>query len=73
MVGLKIIFMFSCGFIFRVVAPLYFVELDSFVVGYPIFLVKDLDEVFRVSEVGLQQFNIIDHHILGHFQAPLQL
>src|ERR1041385_5123572 len=58
----KAIFAFPSGFIFRMIRPLNFEELDGLVAGLAFRLIKNAAWMFLISQV-LLQFN----HIMFHF------
>src|SRR3954470_16602412 len=58
----KAIFAFPSGFIFRMIRPLNFKELDGLVAGSAFRLIENAARVFLISQV-LLQFN----HIMFHF------
>src|SRR3954471_9382665 len=58
----KMIFAFPSGFIFRMIRPLNFEELDSLVASFPFRLIKNAARMFLISQVLLQL-----NHIMLHF------
>jgi hypothetical protein len=59
--------MFSHGFIFRVIIPMYLVEPSSLVVGDSVLLVKNLDGMGLVGQVGFQWNGVFNNHISQRF------
>src|SRR3954462_13869332 len=58
----KAIFAFPSGFIFRMIRPLNFEELDGLVAGSTFRLIKNAARMFLISQVLLQL-----NHIMFHF------
>jgi hypothetical protein len=65
--------MFPRGFIFGVIIPLYFVELSSLVACDSVLLVKNLDGMGLVGQVGFQWNGVFDNHISQRFQTSFEL
>jgi hypothetical protein len=55
--------MFPCGFVFRVIIPLYLVESSSFIACDSVLLVKNLDGMGLLGQVGFQWNGVSDNHI----------
>ena len=65
--------MFPCGFIFRVIIPLYLVELSSLVACDLVLLVENLDGIGLVRQIGFQWDGVFDNHICWRLQTSLEL
>jgi hypothetical protein len=57
--------MFLRGFIFGVIIPLYLVELSSLIACDSVLLVKNLDGMGLVGQIGFQWDGIFDNNIDG--------
>jgi hypothetical protein len=66
-VGSQEVFMFPCGFVFRVIIPLYLVELSSLVTCDSVLLVKNLDGMGLVGQVRFQWNGVLHNHISQRF------
>src|SRR4051812_31228186 len=56
------IFAFPSGFIFRMIRPLNFEELDGLVAGFVFMLIKNAARMFLISQILLRL-----NHIMFHF------
>jgi hypothetical protein len=65
--------MFPCGFIFRVIIPLYLVELSSLVTCDLVLLVENLDGMGLVGQAGFQWNGVFDNHISQRSYTSLEL
>jgi hypothetical protein len=65
--------MFSRGFIFRVIIPLYLLELSSLFVCDSVLLVKNLDGMGLVGQVEFQWNGAFDDYISQRFQTSFEL
>src|SRR3954466_8690230 len=65
----KTIFAFPSGFIFRMIRPLDFEELDRLVVGFAFRLIKNAARMFLISQVLLQLNHIMFHFADGVLEA----
>jgi hypothetical protein len=65
--------MFSRGFVFGVIIPLCLLELSSLFVCDSILLVKNLDGMGLVGQVGFQWNGVFDDHISQRFQTSFEL
>jgi hypothetical protein len=65
--------MFPCGFIFRVIIPLYLVEPSSLIAYDSVLLVENLDEMGLLGQVGFQWNGVFDNNIGQRFQTSFEL
>jgi hypothetical protein len=72
-VGSQEVLMFPHDFVFRVVIPLYLVELSSLVACDSVLLVKNLDGAGLVGQVGFQWNGVLHNHISQRFQVSFEL
>src|SRR3954471_1407470 len=69
----KTIFAFPSGFIFRMIRPLNFEELDGLVAGSAFRLIENAARVFLISQVLLQLNHIMFHFTDGVLEAASEL
>jgi hypothetical protein len=62
-VGSQEVFMFSRGFVFEVIIPLYLVEPSSLVACDSVLLVENLDGMCLICQVGFQWNGVHHCHI----------
>jgi hypothetical protein len=65
--------MFPRGFIFRVIIPLYLVDLSSLVMCDSVLLVENLDGMGLVGQVRFQWDGVLNNHISQRFQTSFEL
>jgi hypothetical protein len=65
--------MFPCDFVFRVIIPLNLVESSSLVARDSVLLVKNLDGMCLVCQIGFQWDGIFDNNISRRFQTSFEL
>src|SRR3954470_12525480 len=69
----KAIFTFPSGFIFRMIRPLNFEELDGLVAGSAFRLIENAARVFWIGQVLLQLNHIMFHFADGVLEAASEL
>src|SRR3954464_6549605 len=69
----KTIFAFPSGFIFRMILPLNFEELDGLVAGSVFRLIENAARMFLISQVLLQLNHIMFHFTDGVLEAASEL
>src|SRR3954466_4438103 len=69
----KTIFAFPSGFIFRMIRPLNFEELDGLVSGFAFRLIENAARMFLISQVLLQLDHIMFHFTNRVFEAASEL
>src|ERR1043165_6323847 len=69
----KAIFAFPSGFIFRMIRPLNFEELDGLIAGSTLRLVENAARMFLISQVLLQLNHIMLHFANRGLEAATQL
>jgi hypothetical protein len=72
-VGSQELLTFPCGFIFRVIIPLDFVEPCSLVACDSVLLVNNLDRIRLVRQIRFQWDGVFDNHICWRLQTSLEL
>jgi hypothetical protein len=65
--------MFPHGFVFVVMISSYLVELSSHVACDSVLLVKNLDGMGLVGQVGFQWNGLLHNHISRRFQTSFEL
>jgi hypothetical protein len=65
--------MFPRGFVFRVIIPLYLIELSSLVVCDSVLSVRNLNGMGLVGQVGFQWNGVFDNNIGQRFQTSFEL
>jgi hypothetical protein len=65
--------MFPRGFVFRVIIPLYLVELSSLVVCDSVLLVDNFDGMGLVGRVEFQWNGVFDNHTSRRFHTSFEL
>jgi hypothetical protein len=65
--------MFPRGFIIEVIIPFYLVEPSSLVACDSVLLVKNLDGMGLVGQVGFQRNGVFNNHISQRFQMSFEL
>jgi hypothetical protein len=71
-VGSQEVFMFPCGVVFRVIIPLYIVELSSLVARDSVLLVENLDGMCLVGQIRFQWDGIFDNNIGRRFLTSFE-
>src|SRR3954463_15748007 len=69
----KTIFAFPGGFIFRMIRPLNFEELDGLVAGSTFRLIKNAARMFFISQILLQLNHIMFHFLNRVLEAASEL